>query len=123
MDLQKILLAARTAHEVNRIYCWALGDFSQPLWENAQKWQTDSAINGVQAIIQNPSQRPSASHDNWMSEKQAAGWKYGPVKDPDKKEHPCMVPFEDLPIEERIKDTIFLTVVKGVLGLEQNSVK
>ena len=118
MRIEKIILAARTAHEVNRLYCCALEDFSQPQWERAPKWQTDSAIHGVKAIIENPNHPPSASHDAWLSEKQAAGWKYGPVKDPDKKEHPCMVPYEDLPIDQRMKDTIFLAVVKGVLGIE-----
>jgi hypothetical protein len=115
---KKIVDAAKAAHEVNRIYCLALGDESQPLWGDAPSWQWDSAIHGVEAIIKNPNHPPSASHDNWMAEKIAAGWKYGPTKNPEKKEHPCMVPYEDLPVDQRMKDTIFMAVVKGVLGIE-----
>jgi hypothetical protein len=115
---KKVEMAAKAAHEVNREYCISLGDVSQPKWEDAPGWQKDSAIHGVEAIVQNPNQPPSASHDNWLAEKQAAGWKCGPVKDPDKKEHPCIVPYNDLPVDQRMKDTIFLAVVKGVLGIE-----
>ncbi len=38
---------ARVAHEVNRAYCQALGDNSQPAWEDAPQWQRDSAMLGV----------------------------------------------------------------------------
>jgi hypothetical protein len=110
--------AAKAAHEVNRVYCIALGDESQSKWEDAPTWQTDSAVNGVIAILENPCWSESSSHDNWLQEKEKSGWKWGPVKDPDKKEHPCMVPYEDLPVDQRMKDTIFLAVVKGILGLE-----
>lgn len=114
----KVINAAIAAHEVNRIYCKYLGDDSQPRFEDAPDWQIDSAIQGVEAIIEFPNQPASSSHDNWMREKLEAGWKYGPIKDADKREHPCMVPYEDLPIDQRMKDTIFMAVVKGVLGIE-----
>lgn len=117
MEYEKILKAAKAAHEVNRVYCLALGDESQLAWEHAPPWQINSAIHSVEAIIKNPNRPPSASHETWMKEKKDTGWKYGPVKDPDKKEHPCIVAYDDLPIDQRMKDTIFLAVVKGVLGL------
>ena len=96
MDSEKI---ARVTHEINRAYCQALGDFSQPAWEDAPEWQRDSALNGVTMHLENPDAEPEASHENWLKEKEADGWVYGPVKNPEKKEHPCMVPFSDLPRE------------------------
>jgi len=42
---------------------------------------------------------PEKSHESWMKVKEIDGWKWGPVKDPEKKEHPCMVPFSELPKE------------------------
>jgi len=109
--------AAKAAHEVNRAYCIALGDKSQPKWEDAPTWQIDSAIQGVIAILENPYGSEWSIHANWLREKEKSGWKWGPIKDPDKKEHPCMVPYEDLPVDQWMKGTIFLAVVKGVLGL------
>lgn len=101
---------AEVAHEVNRAYCLALGDDSQPPWAEAPDWQQQSALNGVDLHLGEDA-GPEASHANWMEEKLEAGWKYGPVKDPDKKEHPCLVPFAELPREQQAKDYIFRAVV------------
>lgn len=102
---------AEICHEVNAAYCRTLGDDSQPSWKDAPAWQQDSARNGVQFHLANPKAAASHSHDNWMKEKIRDGWKYGPVKDPDKKEHPCFVPYEDLPPEQKMKDYLFKAVV------------
>ena len=56
------------------------------------------------------------AHEVWFSEKEKDGWHYGPIKDPDKKEHPSMVPYEMLPAVEKAKDTIFLTVVRALIA-------
>lgn len=118
MNIEQI---ARIAHEANRAYCQSIGDDSQPTWENAPQWQRDSALNGVQFHLKAPAtcqnqllgSKPSASasHDSWLEEKRAAGWKYGPIKDPEKKEHPCFVPYGELPLEQRMKDYLFAAVV------------
>lgn len=105
---------AKMCHEVNRAYCAALRE-DQPSWEMAPKWQIDSAIKGVAFHILNPDAPASASHDSWMAEKVVAGWKYGKVKDPEKKEHPCMVPFHHLPAEQQAKDHIFSAIVKQAI--------
>lgn len=105
---------ARVCHEVNRAYCAALGDHSQPSWEDAPGWQRQSAITGVNFTIENPDAPPSASHDSWLAEKRADGWKFGPVKNPDAKEHPCFVPYEELPTEQKAKDYIFQAVVRAL---------
>lgn len=102
---------ARICHEANRAYCLALGDDSQAPWEDAPGWQQSSAMQGVQFHLDNPAAGEQASHDNWMQEKQADGWTYGPEKDAEKKEHPCMVPYLDLPIEQRLKDRQFCALV------------
>jgi len=101
---------ARICHEVNRAYCQSIGDDSQPKWNDAPDWQRESAINGVLFHLENDV-TPEQSHENWMREKVAAGWTYGPVKDPEKKQHPCMVPYHDLPLEQRTKDYLFRAVV------------
>jgi hypothetical protein len=109
---------AKVCHEANRAYCATIGDNSQPSWETAPDWQKQSAIKGVQFHLQNLEKGvkpcPSASHDAWLLEKQQDGWRYGPVKDPAKKEHPCYVPYEQLPIEQQLKDYIFAGIVEAV---------
>lgn len=103
---------ARACHEVNRAYCTANGDLSQPAWEDAEQWQKDSAIMGVEATIARPNGTPEDSHKGWFAHKEAEGWVYGPKKDPAKKEHPCMVPYDQLPLEQRVKDYLFIAVVR-----------
>lgn len=106
---------ARVAHEVNRAYCNSIGDMSQPSWEDAPDWQRQSAITGVQFTRDNPAAPPSASHDSWLAEKERDGWKFGPVKKPDTKEHPCFVPYDQLPQEQKAKDYLFQGVVRALL--------
>lgn len=105
---------ARVAHEVNKAYCEAIGDFSQTDWENAAQWQKDSAVKGAELHLANPNLGVDASHDAWMREKLDAGWTYGPLKDQAKKEHPCIVPYADLPHEQKVKDFIFRGVVHAI---------
>jgi len=110
---------AQVAHEINRAYCEAVGDNSQLPWADAPDWQRSSAVNGVMFHLsqfnetgQWPS--PDMSHKSWLAEKVADGWTYGEKKDPDKKEHPCMVPYDCLPVEQRVKDYLFGAVVKSL---------
>lgn len=105
---------AQVCHEANRAYCATLGDMTQTEWESAPDWQRASAIKGVRFHIDNPGSPPSASHDSWLKEKEATGWKFGPVKDPEKKEHPCFVPFDQLPIEQQRKDKLFAAIVEAL---------
>lgn len=103
---------ARLCHELNKAYCESLGDTSQKHWEEAPEWQRQSAINGVEFHLSG-SRKPSDSHVNWMKEKLEQGWKFGPVKDEAKKEHPCLVPYDDLPEEQKMKDKLFTTIVNA----------
>jgi len=107
---EQIEVCAEAAHEMNRVWCVAHGDFSQMHWGEAPEWQRTSAINGVKGVLDGNG--PEQSHESWMKEKVATGWKYGLVKDADKKEHPCMVAYADLPPEQKIKDQIFVATVK-----------
>jgi hypothetical protein len=105
---------ARVCHEVNRAYCLAIGDASQVPWEEAQEWQRWSAVTGVEIARANPSLGPDEIHQEWLETKREQGWKHGPVKDPEKREHPSFVPFDDLPPAEKAKDYIFLAVVRAL---------
>ena len=105
---------ARVCHETNRVYCEMIGDNSQPDWDHAPDWQKASAIKGVAFHINNPPSAPSQSHEEWLKEKEADGWKFGPVKDAEKKEHPCFVPYDELPVEQKAKDSLFIGVVHAL---------
>ena len=108
LHIEKI---ARVCHQTNKAYCESLDDMSQVDWEEAPEWQKESARNGVRFHL-NTISTPEGSHKNWMEVKEADGWIYGEVKDVDKKTHPCFLPYEKLPDDQKIKDYIFRSVIE-----------
>lgn len=108
--------AAVTAHEVNRAYCQSIGDNSQPAWEDAPDWQKDSARAGVLGIAEGNITTPEQAHESWCKQKLDDGWKYGATKDPEKKEHHCLVPYDQLPPEQRTKDALYFAVVTSLVA-------
>ncbi len=109
MDIEKI---AKICHQANKAYCENINDFSQKEWEDAEDWQKESVINGVKYFMDNPNVSPEESHNNWIEKKLIDGWKYGPIKDANKKEHPCILNYSQLPNEQRIKDLLFTSIVR-----------
>ena len=63
-------------------------------------------------------------HDTWAKGRVDDGWTYGPVRDDEKKLHPCLVPYADLPESEKAydRDTAISTlklICKMGYGIEQ----
>lgn len=102
---------AEICHEANRVYCSSLGDDTQTLWEVAPDWQKESVVEGVRFHLANPEATPEDSHKEWLKNKESEGWRYGKIKDVQKLEHPCMVPYYDLPNDQKVKDKLFLGIV------------
>ena len=71
--------------------------------------QIVSAVNGVYFAVSGLT--PEDLHNVWLKEKTERGWVYGPEKDFDKKTHPCLVPYSELPREDRRKDELFAAIV------------
>jgi hypothetical protein len=110
MDILDIEKIARVCHEANRAWCVTLGDRSQPAWDDAPEWMVKSAIDGVRAALSNKA-GAAGLHNAWCEAKRRDGWVFGPVKDAVAKTHPCLVPYDDLPAEQRAKDALFEAVV------------
>lgn len=106
---------AHTVYEVNRAYSASLGDNSFGPWNDAPEWQKQTNILGVIFMINNPNAKPQDSHESWLKEKAKEGWKYGPVKDAEKKEHPCILPYDELPAAQKAKDALFIATVSTLL--------
>jgi hypothetical protein len=107
---------ARVCHEINRAYCEAIGDISQKPWEEAPDWQKASAIQGVRFALERPEVTPAEMHQSWCDQKLKDGWRVGLVKDAGKKEHPCLVDYEELPRIQRVKDHLFRATVRTLSG-------
>lgn len=58
------------------------------------------------------------AHDVWARQRLADGWCYGPRREDAKKEHPCLVPYEDLPESEKQYDrSAAMETLKAILAL------
>ena len=106
--------AARIAHEVNRAYCELAGDHTQEPWDEMTEWKRNSTLIGVDMFLADIATTPEQLHESWLANHVAEGWVYGETKDPEKKTHPCLVPYDELPITQRLKDIMFSAVVRGV---------
>ena len=57
-------------------------------------------------------------HDTWAKGRMDAGWTYGPVRDDAKKQHPCLVPYGELPDSEKAYDRgTAIGTLKAILRL------
>ncbi len=57
-------------------------------------------------------------HITWMNQRIKEGWSYGPVRDDEKKQTPCIVPFQNLPEIEKEYDRITARTVINTLQNE-----
>lgn len=111
---EKITQIAQMCHQTNKAWCEANGETDQKNWNDAEQWQRDSAIKGVEFRLMNPSSGKDAQHNAWMADKVKDGWVVGEVKDAQKKTHPCIVPFDQLPEFQQKKDVLFCAVVDAL---------
>lgn len=72
--------------------------------EEINEDQLKSLLGGIRFQDEHPDNTPEQNHNNWMKMKVSQGWVYGKVKDFERKTHPDLVPFNELPDIERKKD-------------------
>jgi len=58
------------------------------------------------------------AHDIWARQRLAEGWTYGPKRDDAAKEHPDLVPYNDLPDSEKQYDrSAAMETLKAIVAL------
>jgi len=105
-----VLTCARAAYEAIRAYRAALGESDRGPWELSAPAVVSGYCNAVEKAIGGAS--PAEQHAAWLADKLAQGWSYGLLGSDERRESPNMVPYTDLPEEQRWKDQI----VAGVVG-------
>lgn len=113
-DHDERLEAARICHLAWCAYQMAAG---QEFNEEPTEAQLVSLMDGLAAFAANPQMTAEENHENWMRYRQAEGWVYGPVKDPEAKTHPDLVPYGDLSEIERAKDDVDLMARRVALSV------
>jgi len=58
------------------------------------------------------------AHEVWAQTRLAEGWRWGPERNDDRKEHPCLVPYEELPEGEKDFDRVIaMQTIKTIVAL------
>lgn len=107
---------AELAYEAARAWCIIIGEVPMPPWVEGTPQIREKTADGVRSLLANPAASLSTQHDWWMAARAADGWQYGEVKDPEKKTHPNMVPFDQLPWDQQVKDRLFRHIVHAIIG-------
>lgn len=57
-------------------------------------------------------------HITWMNQRIKEGWSYGPIRNDEKKQTPCIVPYKNLPeIEKEYDRNTVKTTIKALYSL------
>lgn len=108
---------AEICHEANRLLTRRTRDVPvQPPWSEAPEEMVVSSIQGVRWRIVNPLAPASSQHEEWMRQKLADGWVLGPTRDAEKRTHPALIPYADLPKAVQQKDALFTAIVLALRG-------
>lgn len=102
-------------HEINRAIRYINGQDPGPVLEN-MKELNPAKYAGIRKEVEDRLYREMGmsaemQHQRWIYAKLLDGWTYGPKEDSEKKMHPSMRSFRDLPAEERLKDVVFVAVI------------
>ena len=103
---------ARVVHEANRALQVEQDDPTIPVsraWDDLDDETKLSAIEGVRGVL--AGNTPEESHAGWVDFKLDHGWVRGPVKDELLRQHPLLVPYDELPESQQVKDELFVAIV------------
>lgn len=82
----------------------------------SSKERKEGMISAMERIVFREVSTPQEMHKIWEDFMKNDGWSYAKEKSHTNKTHPCMVPYDELPEFEKLKDQIF---IDSVLSFEE----
>jgi len=87
---------------------------AMPAWYDLPNSQKNSIINGINYLISHPEATIKENHENWLKYKRAEGWVFGIDNNCVLKTSPYLKEFDELSSESKLKDLIFVTLVRAM---------
>lgn len=113
MNIEQI---AKTCHAVHLAYCSEMLFHTQPKWDELQNEHRETIIDSVQKIVNGTIKSKEDSHNNFIKNKKKNGWIYGETYSLIDKINPRLIGFDDLSLEQRIKEALFFECVTSFIN-------
>ncbi len=81
--------------------------------EDPSNWSQEVDLTENQELL------AKLEHSRWYAERRLNGWQYGTTRDDTRKIHPCLVPYDDLPENEKDKDRTNIADLQNFFSSQQ----
>lgn len=106
---------AQVAHEAIAEFIEILDSKAHVMpWHLVDETIKVSTLTGVELVLEDPNITAEEIHQRWVDYKRGRGWVHGTEIDLKLKQHPNLVPFDELTPLEQAKDRIFIGVVRAL---------
>lgn len=106
---------AKTCHAIHRAYCIENNIKTQPEWNDLDEKHIEVIIDSVRKILSGEIKTKEESHLNFVKYKISQGWKYSKIYSVENKTNPRLTEFNNLTIEQRTKEALFIECVKSFI--------
>lgn len=90
-------------------------DMPAPPWHSLPRSSREVAIRAVGRIRHGAVTTPAEHHEHWYDTMRARGYTWGAEKDHERKTHPALLHWGELPELYRTKARMFVVIVQGLL--------
>lgn len=103
--MDRIEVMARTLHAANREFAACQGD-AVPAWDVVPEAVRESVRGAVRLHLEQPGTTPQQNHENFLADRAAQGWSYGPERNAGARVSPFLVPWDQLDAVGRAKNAL-----------------
>lgn len=102
---------AEVCHMANVGYQGAMRvSYKSMPWMSTLRESRETTMQGVRDVL--AGKGPAECHAIWCETYKRYGWRYGEEKSEAEKTHPCLVSYDLLPEEIRMKNALFASIVR-----------
>jgi hypothetical protein len=124
---EAVMLIARLGHTLRReLQIIGKEPNPSPTWEEvladpACAWMIEDSVANTEAFLAGGPKSAREEHARWMADKIRQGYTWGEVKNTDPLAgpltHPCLIPYEELSLLQRLKDAAVAGAQTGAGGV------
>jgi hypothetical protein len=105
-NFQRLDVIAELGWQAHIAWERIIGEQSKPDWSALSNLQQRTIADSVRWLVDHPTSSVAAQHDAWRARKTFDEYK----------DHPNMVPFDDLPFSQQMKARLWRHIIFAVLG-------